>query len=32
MRVEELKIKYPKLLAITTPTPTNPLPYKIEKR
>lgn len=32
MRLEELKAKYPKLMAATTPMPTNPLPYKIEKR
>ena len=32
MRIEELKIKYPKLFATTPPTPTNPPPFKIEKR
>ena len=32
MRLEELKIKYPKLLATVIPSSTNPAPYKIEKR
>jgi hypothetical protein len=32
MRIEELKIKYPKVFATTPPTPTNPPPFKIEKR
>jgi TolA-binding protein len=32
MRLEELKIKYPKLLATMTPTPTNTVPFKVEKR
>jgi TolA-binding protein len=32
MRLEELKSKYPKLLAPVTPMPTNPAPFKIEKR
>jgi predicted negative regulator of RcsB-dependent stress response len=31
MRLEELNIKYPKLIP-ATPMPTNPLPYKIEKQ
>ena len=32
MRLEELKTKYPKLLAPATPTPTNAAPSKVEKR
>ena len=32
MRLEELKTKYPKLLAPATPTPTNVAPSKVEKR
>jgi TolA-binding protein len=31
MRLEELKIKYPKLTPVT-PAPTSPVPYKIEKK
>jgi hypothetical protein len=30
MRVEDLKQRFPKLAA--TPTPTNALPYKVEKK
>jgi tetratricopeptide (TPR) repeat protein len=32
MRLEELKVKYPKLGIASTPPSTNPLPYKIEKK
>jgi tetratricopeptide (TPR) repeat protein len=32
MRLEELKIKYPKVMAALPPVSTNPAPYKIEKR
>ena len=31
MRLEELNMKYPQLMP-ATPTPTNALPYKIEKK